>query len=328
MLASRLLSLLLQLQARGRMTASALAAEFEVSVRTIHRDIDELSAAGIPVFAERGRSGGFRLRDGYRTTLTGLTRSEAETLFLAGLPGPAAELGLAAMLSSARLKLLAALPPDIQHGAERISARFHLDPAGWFRGSDNLASLPTVAKAVWEDRMLSLRYRRAGQDGAATRKVAPLGLVLKGGAWYLVARSGSFLRTYRIANIRKAELCRESFARPRSFDLAAHWREASRDYELGLYREKAVVRLSPGGMRLIGILGPNVESAAKATAGRRDSRGWVRCTVPIESEEAGARELLRLGLEVEVLEPLALRARVADTARRVSEAYDAGWRAI
>jgi predicted DNA-binding transcriptional regulator YafY len=149
MLASRLLSILLRLQTRGRMTATELAGEFEVAVRTIHRDIDQLSAAGIPVYAERGRNGGFRLRDGYRTTLTGLTRPEAEALFLTGLPGPAEQLGLAGIASSARLKLMAALPANIQEGAERMAARFHLDAAGWFRGTDLLPSLHQLAEATW-----------------------------------------------------------------------------------------------------------------------------------------------------------------------------------
>src|ERR1700689_3847856 len=131
MLASRLLSILMLLQTRGQVSANELAAEFEVSVRTIHRDIDQLSAAGIPVYADRGRSGGVALLGGDFTKLTGLTQPEAEALFLAGLPGPAAQLGLADMLSAARLKLLAALPAQVQLGAERIAARFHLDPAPW-----------------------------------------------------------------------------------------------------------------------------------------------------------------------------------------------------
>src|SRR5579859_7848319 len=149
MLASRLLSILMLLQARGQMSAGALAAEFEVSERTIHRDIDQLSAAGIPVYAERGRGGGFRLLDGYRTRLTGLTQPEAEALFLAGLPGPAAQLGLADLLSA---------------------ARFHLDPAGWFRGEDRLSSLQPVARAVWSGHWLTLRYRPAGEAAAYPRK--------------------------------------------------------------------------------------------------------------------------------------------------------------
>jgi len=224
MLASRLLSILMLLQTRGRMSAPLLAREFEVSVRTIHRDIDQLSAAGIPVYADRGRNGGFQLLDGYRTKLTGLTQSEAETIFLAGLPGPAAQLGLADLLSTARLKLMAALPANLQPGAERIAARFHLDPTGWFRSAHPLPSLQVVARAVWGERMLTLRYRRAGESDARPRRLAPLGLVLKGGTWYLVAQSGKSIRTYRMANIRDAEICDELAIRPKNFDLGAHWK--------------------------------------------------------------------------------------------------------
>src|SRR6185503_15452175 len=158
MLASRLLSILMLLQTRGRLSARELASEFEVSVRTIHRDIDQLSAAGVPVYADRGRSGGFQLMDGYRTKLTGMTQSEAEALLLAGLPGPAAQLGLSDMLSAARLKLLAALPANVQSNAERIASRFHLDPIAWFRGADTLPALQPVARAVWNEHYLALRY--------------------------------------------------------------------------------------------------------------------------------------------------------------------------
>src|SRR5688500_14925434 len=149
MIASRLLSILLTLQHRGRVTARELAESFEVSVRTIYRDIDELSAAGVPVYAEKGRNGGFQLLDGYRTRLTGLDRGEAEALFLAGLPGAAAQLGLGEALSRMRLKLLAALPEQTRDDAERVSGRFHLDPVPWFREADEQAILPELAVAVW-----------------------------------------------------------------------------------------------------------------------------------------------------------------------------------
>jgi predicted DNA-binding transcriptional regulator YafY len=203
MLASRLLSILMLLQTRGRMSATDLAAQFEVSVRTVYRDIDQLSAAGVPVFADRGRSGGFQLLDGYRTKLTGLTQSEAEALFLAGLPGPAAELGLAEILATAQLKLLAALPGHVQPQADRIGASFHLDPTAWFRGADANPSLQIVARAVWSGHYLDVRYRRAGQAETRAHRLGPLGLVLKGGIWYLVAQSGKSIRTFRAANIRE-----------------------------------------------------------------------------------------------------------------------------
>ena len=318
MLASRLLSILMLLQTRGRTSARELAREFEVSVRTILRDMDQLSAAGIPVYAERGRAGGFQLMDGYRTKLTGMTQSEAEALLLAGLPGPAAQLGLSDLLSAARLKLLAALPPNLQRDAERIASRFHLDPVGWFRGADPLPALQTVAQAVWTGRHLKVRYRSTGE--VYPRKLGPLGLVLKGGVWYLVAQSGKSIRTYRVAQIVEAEILEEECSRPKRFDLAAHWEQTSRDYETGVYREEAEVKLSPLGMRLLELLGPHAKEAAMKSA-RPQRGGWTRCTVPIESERHAAREFMRFGEEVEVLGPPALRARIAELSGAIARRH-------
>jgi predicted DNA-binding transcriptional regulator YafY len=320
---SRLLSILMLLQTRGRTSAAQLAGDFGVSVRTIHRDIDHLSAAGVPVYADRGRNGGFALLDGYRTELTGLTQSEAETIFLAGLPGPAAQLGLADIRSAAWLKVMAALPASAQPRAARIADRFHLDPAPWFRALDPLPWLPTVARAVWGERILKLNYRRAAESEARPRRLCPLGLVLKGGIWYLIARSGMSIHTYRATNILDAEICDESFVRPENFDLAAHWERASREYEAGVYRERAVVRLSPKGWSLLDLLGPYVTRAASETAGRPDRRGWVRCRLPLESFEYGVRELMRLGDEVVVIGPRALRAQLAAAAARIAKRHAA-----
>ena len=320
MLASRLLSILMLLQTRGRVSAAELAREFEVSVRTIHRDIDQLSAAGVPVYAERGRAGGFALMDGYRTRLTGLTKPEAEALLLAGLPGPAAQLGLADMLSAARLKLLAALPANLQRDAERVAARFHLDPVAWFRDADPLPSLQTVAKAVWEEKFLKIYYRNSGEIYA--RELGPLGLVLKAGVWYLVAQSSASsskaagrknksVRTYRVAAMIDPEVTEESFTRPKAFDLAAHWTKSARDYETATYREQADVRLSPSGMKRLGLLGGVVAEAVAKSARKPERDGWIRCALPVESGDAGLRELLRLGDDVEVLGPPDLRATMA-----------------
>ncbi len=319
MLASRLLSILMLLQARGRMSASALAAEFEVSVRTIHRDIDQLSAAGIPVYAERGRSGGFALMDGYRTKLTGLTQPEAESLFLAGLPGPAAQLGLSDVLHAARLKLMAALPANMQPNAERIASRFHLDPVSWFKGADPLPQLQTVAQGVWNERFLKLRYRNNGEIYG--RRLGPLGLVLKGGVWYLVAMSGKSIRTYRVAQMLDVEVTDEAFARPRTFDLAAHWEASSSAYEAGVYREEAIVRISPKGLARLESLGPTIAAAAVDSAGEPNRDGWVRCRLPLESFELGVRDMLRLGEEVEVLGPPAFRAQIAKTLKALAARY-------
>jgi predicted DNA-binding transcriptional regulator YafY len=181
MRASRLLSMLILLQLRGRLTADMLAAEFEVSLRTIYRDIDHLSAAGIPVYADRGPGGGFRLLDGYRTKLTGLTAAEAEALALAGLPGPAADLGLGAALGAGRLKLLAAMPAGMREGAGRIGERFHLDPLNWYRRAGPPRHLTAIAQAVWGERRLRIRYE--SWSTTVRRTVDPLGIVMKVGEW-------------------------------------------------------------------------------------------------------------------------------------------------
>ena len=317
MRASRLLSILLSLQARGRLTAAGMAEELEVSERTIFRDIDQLSAAGIPVIADRGRAGGFKLAEGFRTQLTGFTEGEAEALFLAGLPGPAAELGLADLMSMARMKLLAALPAGAR--AARVAERFHLDPAGWFRATDAVAALPTIARAVWNERYLSFRYGPSREP----RKVGPIGVVLKAGVWYLVAQKGSAFRTYRVGKMSETEGLDEPYVRPKNFDLAAWWARSSREYEASSYRGSATIRLSPQGLALIDMLGPYVAQAVAQASAKPEGDGWVRCTIPIESLEYGVRELMRLGVDVEVVAPAGLRARMAQVAREMTERHAA-----
>jgi predicted DNA-binding transcriptional regulator YafY len=320
MRASRLLSILMVLQTRGRVTAEALAAEFEVSVRTIYRDIEELSAADVPVYADRGPNGGFQLLDGYRTKLTGLSPAEAETLFLAGLPGPAAELGLADVLTAAQLKLTAALPERVRATANRVAARFHLDPVGWFRSADEARLLPAIAKAVWNETCLDVRYKKRGA-GSVVRKLQPLGLVLKAGIWYLVARAGDQQRTYRVSNFLEMSVGDERFERPKDFDLVRFWTMSSRAYEVGLYRSEAILRVSPSGMPKLDQLGSVVAQVAAETAALPDRDGWVRVVIPIESIDQAAADLIRLGTDAEVLEPAELRWRIAENAQALSALY-------
>lgn len=315
MRASRLLTILMLLQTRGRMSAPALADELEVSIRTLYRDIDQLSAAGVPVYAERGRAGGFQLLDGWRTRLTGLTAAEAQAMFLAGLPGPASQLGLGDAMAAAQLKLLAALPADWQADARRISSRFHLDPVGWYRSAAPTDHLPAVAAAVWEERRLRIRYD--SWRGVVTREIDPLGLVLKAGDWYLAARVGTDPRTYRLSNILDLEPLDARFDRPAGFTLADYWTQSTRRFEAEMRRDQAIVRLSPRGMVLVRNLGLRPIE----TAPERD--GWTRVTLPIETVEAAEQELLRLGAEAEVVAPPALRERLAATAGRLAALYGA-----
>lgn len=316
MRASRLLSILLMLQTRGRLTAETLAATFEVSVRTIYRDIEQLSAANVPVYADRGPGGGFQLLDGFRTKLTGLTESEAETLFVAGLPGPASQMGLADQLLSAQLKLTAALPERNRAGAQRIAQRFHLDPVDWFRSPASARLLPEIARALWSDSVIEVVYQRS--DRRVMRRLKPLGLVLKAGIWYLVAEVSQQLRTYRISNIVEIAVTHERFVRPKDFDLAHFWTESSRAYEVGLYRDKAVLRLSPRGFSRLELLGSAVAEAASESAQPTNRDGWRRVEIPIESVEQAASDFFRLGAEVEVLKPRELRRRLAMAARSMA----------
>ena len=322
MRASRLLSLLMLLQSRGRVSAQALADALEVSVRTIHRDIDELSAAGVPVWADRGRLGGFQLQPGWRTRVDGLTAPEAQAMFLGGLPGPAAELGLGEAMASAQLKLLAALPDGWREDARRVSARFHLDPIDWYRGPSATDHLPAIAQAVWSERRVAMRYE--SWKGEVSRRVDPLGLVLKAGVWYLaaqVANDKRGVRTYRLSNILELTATGEPFARPADFDLAAWWQASTKRFEKELAVDTAQLRVSAPGMKALRDLGAAVAQAAEMSASTPDESGWRRVTIPIESIPHAAAQVLRLGAQAEVLKPAALRRALLERVSAVAALY-------
>jgi predicted DNA-binding transcriptional regulator YafY len=305
MRATRLVSLLLLLQTRGHLTATEIAGLLEVSVRTVHRDVAALAQAGVPVEAVRGPAGGYRLAGGYRTRLTGLTADEAEALFAAGLTGPAAELGLGGELAAARLKVLAALPSELQQRAERAQLLFHLDTRGWFRAGDRVPHLPALSTAVWRGRRVRLRYREGRR--VVRRTVDPLGLVLKGGAWYLVARRSAGMRVYRVSRVASVRPLPDAFERPPGFELAAFWEEWSRAFEQSRPRVEVTLRASPEVRRRLGRE-PRVE---------RDGR----LVVAFESLGDAYREVLRFGADLEVLGPPELRRRVAETSRAVAALY-------
>ena len=327
MRASRLLSIVLLLQSRGRMTARALAEELEVSVRTVYRDVESLSAAGVPVYGEPGHEGGYALVEGYRTRLTGLHGDEADALTLAGLPGPAAELGLGSVLAVALLKFDAALPPSLRERSGRIRERFHLDAPGWYRRAEPVPHLTAVADAVWNERVLRVRYRRWAEPREVERVLHPLGVVLKAGNWYLVAASGAAgsIRTYRVSQILELAEDESGFARPAGFDLAEYWRVSLAEFDGRRFVGTATVRLSPEARhRMTDLYEAAVLEAVAETASAPDAEGWVRAVIPIEETGHALGEVLKLGWGVEVLEPAQLRRRVAETAGELARLHAPG----
>jgi predicted DNA-binding transcriptional regulator YafY len=314
MRASRLLSILLLLQVRGRMSAAALAREFEVSVRTIYRDADQLSAAGVPVYAERGRAGGFTLLEGFDTRLTALTSPEAEALALSSVTQAAADLGLTAGASAARLKVLASLPRSAG-SATRVAARFHLDPLPWYGRRAPPAALQEVAAAVWSDRRLRITYE--SWKGIVKRSVAPLGLVMKAGDWYLVGVAGRTTRTYRVDAIRALVVLDASEPRSTGFDLAEYWAQFARSFEERLASDAVRVRVTSTGLRLLRDFNPRAWDAVTQQAPTPSPDGWIEATIPFEGGPQAVREVLRMGADIEVLEPVALRVAVATEAARI-----------
>ncbi|WP_264925009.1 YafY family protein [Streptomyces sp. A012304] len=322
MRAARLIRMVLLLQARPSMTAAELASELEVSERTVTRDAQALSEAGVPVYAERGRAGGYRLVGGYRTRLTGLARGEAEALFLSGVPGALREMGLEDAASAARLKVSAALMPSLRDAPNTAAQRFHLDAPGWFQEPKTPELLPVIADAVWDDRLVAARYRRA--EGEVERALEPYGLVLKAGVWYLCARvvgTGSF-RTYRIDRFCGAEALKDRFRRDEDFDLPGFWAEQAERFARSILRAEVVLRLSRAGVRRLPyVVDPVAARDALAAAGEPDEAGRVTVVLRVESEDVAHSQLTALGAQAEVVSPPSLRRRFAEEAERLAELY-------
>ncbi|MBB1255292.1 helix-turn-helix transcriptional regulator [Streptomyces alkaliterrae] len=328
MRAARLIRLVLLLQHRRAMTAGELAAELEVSERTVARDVAALSEAGIPVYADRGRAGGYRLIGGYRTRLTGMGRTEAELLFLSGVPGALRELGLADSASAARLKVTAALSPELSDAQDTAAQRFHLDAPSWWREPEAPPLLPALAEAVWDDLRVTIGYLRGRRGDAGTREVEreidPHGLILKAGVWYLAARVGEDFRIYRVERLTRLATGDRRFDRDPDFDLAAFWADHATAFARSLLRTDVLLRLTEAGARLLPHLHGNREVVAEALAAARpDDSGRLVCRLPVESVEVAYSQLLGLGPECEVLEPAALRELLARAAAATAELYRA-----
>jgi len=319
MRADRLLSIMLLLQIYQRLTAGELARRLEVSERTIHRDMEALSTAGVPVTALRGSGGGWALVDGYRTNLTGLNASEVQTLF-SGLPGRLlADLKLDRDSDAAHVKLLAALPASARADAEYARRRVHVDVAGWGAAAEeSVPHLHTIQEAVWRGRKLFFKY--GGDCGEASeRAVDPLGLVAKGGVWYLVARAvDGEVRSYRVSRFTSARVSEEPCGRPEGFDLAAFWAGSVSRFKSNTPQFRATFRAHKSILHLLPYAGrfSRVESSGEA-----DAEGWATVRMRFQFEEDACGLALGFGTKVEVVEPEDLREKIVRMAEEVVAYY-------
>jgi predicted DNA-binding transcriptional regulator YafY len=317
MRADRLLSILLLLQTHQRLTGRDLAKRLEVSERTIHRDMEALGMAGVPVSAERGTGGGWSLLEGYRTQLTGLNTAEIQALLL---PRPArllSDLGLQQAADAALLKLLAALPAVSRSNAEYARQRLHVDGAGWHEATEAVPHLLPIQEAIWQERKLLLSYQRG--DGAQVERLTdPLGLVAKGGVWYLVAAVDSELRSYRVSRVQNVQITEEPFMRPEGFDLAAYWQQSTADFKAHLPRYPATLRADPA---IVSAMRSADRYARVEEVSLPDSDGWVTVCMLFEEEHNACEYVLRFGRRVQVVEPASLRAAVIQEAESIVALY-------
>jgi predicted DNA-binding transcriptional regulator YafY len=317
--ADRLISILMLLQARGRMTAQTLAEELEVSERTIYRDVDALSLAGAPIYCESGPGGGIGLLDEYRTSLTGLTDGEVRALFAVSLPDALPALAVRDDLRSALRKLAAALPaasrsPDV------LLAEVHIDPTGWGQGEEATPHLPLLHQAIRQRRRVVLRYRRfAGHVLEAT--VDPLGLAAKAGVWHLVYAQSGRVRVQPLANVLDAHLSDAAFSPPPGFDLRRAWQEHCADAEAQRQLYLVTLRLTAAArtmlrQRFSGALRSRLDAAPV------DDQGWATVELAFDSLESARSALLALGGGVEVLAPEPLRRSIVDYAQEIIRRYE------
>ncbi len=317
MRADRLLSLMLFLRAKGRTTAQDLARHLEVSERTIYRDLDALSTAGIPVYAQPGTNGGVFLDENYRISLTGLSKTELQSLFLSSDAKPLGDLGLAKAVEDSLLKLFAALPSSQRSEVERMRQRFYIDPTNWFQ---NIAPSPFLAllqQAVWEDCVVKVMYQVL-EGEVAGRLIEAYALVAKAGIWYFIGKnSKGELRNYRVSRLQDIVLTDRCFERAPDFDLAAYWKESRETFERISMENfppyHTVLRVHPAGFWYF----PAWMNGRYEQIGTVDSAGWITLQVTFESFDDARTRVLGLGTHIVVVEPAALQQAVLDTARAI-----------
>lgn len=319
MRADRLFSIVLLLQSHRQLTSRDLAGRLEVSARTIHRDMEALSGAGVPVIAERGTGGGWSLMGEYRTNLTGLNEAEIQSLFVSKPSRLLADLNLEKAAEGAFLKLLAALPSVYRRGAEHARQRIYVDVTGWNRAEEAVPLLHVLQEAVWQERRVRMLYGRGECDAPLERTVDPLGLVAKGSVWYFVAGTdGGEVRSYRVSRVQDVELLDEQITRPADFDLAAFWEQSSAQFRAHLPEYRVRVRVR---QEIVARMPYAGRFARIERVGEPDAEGWVEVALRFDVEEMACEYALGFGTQLEVLEPATLRERVLAAAQNVVAFY-------
>jgi predicted DNA-binding transcriptional regulator YafY len=314
MKADRLLSTLLLLQAHGRLTGREVSRRLEVSLRTVHRDMEALSAAGVPVYALRGSRGGWQLDEDWRMKVPGLDEAELRALLMAQ-PRVIGDPRLAGAAERALGKLMAALPVSLRETAASIRQRLHVDTTAWRERAEDLAMLPIVQDAVSRDRKLAIRYWRAGRE-QVERTIDPLGLVAKGSSWYLVANTPAGYRTYRVSRIEEATLLDLPTERPAGFDLAAYWTSSTERFRETWPRYVATLRIEPGVARRMRMWRVTEIAAAAESP---DAEGRITLNVQFDNEDEARFVVRGFGPAVDVIEPATLRELIAADAAAVLE---------
>jgi len=316
MKADRLMSVLLLLQARGQITERELAEQLEVSQRTIHRDLEALSAARIPVSAVRGAQGGWQLEKGWRTHVPSLDEAELRALLMAQ-PRTLGNPRMAAAAQSALNKLMAAMPESMKAQAAHMQQRLHVDPTGWRDTGEDISMLTLVQEAVSKDRKLTFEYTKV--DGErSSRTVDPLGLVSKGLSWYLVARTAKGMRTFRVSRMRKVTVLAVQFERPARFDLADHWKASTAELD----------RKRVGFKTVLSVRAEAVRRLQSWCVTREASREWMRragekrVALEVDFDDEGMARffVLGMGAAVRVMEPEGLKEGVGQQVKEVAAA--------
>jgi predicted DNA-binding transcriptional regulator YafY len=321
MRADRLLATLLLLQNRGRVTAAFLAKELEVSIRTIYRDIDALSASGVPIYTDRGPGGGISLLESFRTDLTGLTNEEVTALFYLSNPSPLADLGLNQQIKGALIKLRSALPVSQNHEDDNIHQRLLLDWVGWHNTEEKSPFLRTVQQAVWHDNKLAIHYHFMIREQTVRQIISPYSLVAKAGKWYLIGASPSRIRVYQLSNIISVDLLSDKFERPSTYDLRAFWRDWCQRFEERRSLFRVQVRIHPNLLPFVDYIFGSQVSQNENSSSQKNPDRWIPMTLFFESFEAAREKILSCGRAVEVVAPYALRVSIIDYAKQIISFY-------